>query len=295
VELSIFLFGLGVADYAPLIEAAEESGFAAVWLGDHLLAPGRSATRNPYGHDGRLGLDPQTPLADVWTTLAYAARSTSAISLATGVYVLPLRNVIVTARAAASLQTLSGGRLLFGVGTGWLREEFDAVGERFDDRGAWADEAIEALRLLWTGEMVSYDGRYVTVPPVIVAPGPERPIPIFGSGTSSEALARAARSCDGWFGPSTGLEQNVTARAEIESQRDRGAAVRPFTYVVRPDRPADDGTLAHYQEAGFTHLAFSLRQLGVGQRSGPDEQIEELRQAASRLGLVPRGRRVLTS
>src|SRR5207248_2246937 len=129
LELSVFVFGLDLPEYAPLIEAAEDSGYSAVWLGDHLVAPERSSSPNPYSASGHPGLDPLTPLADVWTVLAYAARSTSTIRLATGVYILPLRNVLVSARSAASVQALSGGRLVLGVGTGWLREEFDAVHE----------------------------------------------------------------------------------------------------------------------------------------------------------------------
>lgn len=288
MEFSIFLFGLGTREYTPLIEAAEASGFTAVWLGDHLVAPGGASTPNPYSSDHRPGMDPATPLADVWTTLAHAARSTSTIYLASGVYVLPLRNLIVSARAAASVQALSDGRLLFGVGTGWLREEFDAVGESFDGRGAWADEALEALRLLWSGELVSYDGGRLRFPPVQLAPGPERPIPIFGSGTSPRALARAAQWCDGWFGPSTALEHNLAARERIESHRERAQHARPFTYVVRPDGAASDDVVDRYQGAGFTHLAFSLAQLGLGQGVRPEERIDGLRDAAARLGLLPR-------
>jgi probable F420-dependent oxidoreductase len=285
LKLSIFLFGLALDEYAPLIETAESSGYSAVWLGDHLVSPEHPQTPNPYGSSGHPGLDPSTPIADVWTTLAYAARSTSTIRLGTGVYILPLRNVIVTARSAASVQELSGGRLLFGVGTGWLREEFDALHESFPDRGERADEIIAALRLLWSGEPVAYSGCHVSFPEVRLAPTVQRAIPILAGGTSRRALERAAQHCDGWFGPSCGLQQSIDARLHIEETRRRLASTRSFSYHVRPDEMLDERMLSRYRDEGFDQITVSLKQIARKTPTTLDQRIACIAEAAERFCL----------
>jgi probable F420-dependent oxidoreductase len=288
VHLSVFLFGLELQDYAPLIEAAEAHGYWGVWLGDHLVAPEHPVSDNPYSSNGRPGLDPLTPLADVWTVMAHAARSTSTIRLATGVYILALRNVVVTARSAASVQTLSDGRLVLGIGTGWLREEFAAVHESFSTRSARTDEMIDALRLLWTGDAVSYAGSQVAFDDIRLSPGVAIPIPIIAGGLAPRALDRAARACDGWFGPSCSLEQSMVARDEIERRRQRSGRHGPFTYHVRPDVPVDESVLGRYRDAGFDHVTLSLKQLGVEASSNLERRVAALTEAADRFGIAGR-------
>jgi probable F420-dependent oxidoreductase len=287
LELSIFLFGLGIREYTPLIEAAEDCGYSAVWLGDHLVAPEHTTSRNPYSDHRGAGFDPLTPLADVWTALAHAACSTTTIRLGTGVYILPLRDVFVSARAAASVQELSRGRVVFGVGTGWLREEFEAVGASFGDRAARTDEAIEAMRLLWTGRVVEYHGGHVSFPAVRLAPPIEVPIPVFGGGLSSRALERAARLCDGWFSPACSVELCAAAREEIEAHRRRIGRTSTFTYVVRPSHPVDAQVFAEFSDAGFDHLALSLKQLGSDAQATLAQRIATLQAVADRFGIRP--------
>src|SRR5438552_13802002 len=153
---SLNLFGLPPAEYAPLVVRAEELGFEAIWLADHLITPLEYAATYPYDDSGRPSYRPETPLADVWVTLGHLAALTKNIRLGTGVYILPLRNPFVTARAAMWAQSLSGGRLLFGVGTGWQREEFEVVGEQFDRRGARMDEILAIFEKLWSGGPVAH-------------------------------------------------------------------------------------------------------------------------------------------
>ena len=159
-------------------------------------------------------------MLDVWVNAAHLAAHTTTLKIGSGVLVLPLRSPFVTARAVASAQLLSGGRILLGVGTGWLREEFDAVGEDFDGRGRRTDEAIGILRRLWSGEVVEHDGESYSFGPVQFVPAVDPP-PVVVGGTSKPALRRAARLGDGWYGPSVPLEQSVAARDAIDEAARR--------------------------------------------------------------------------
>lgn len=253
MRLSLNLFGIPLDAYAPLAVAAERSGFDAVWLSDHLVTPIDWAPVYPYSSTGRPATYTEhTPLADVWATLGHLACATRSIGLGTGVYILPLRNPFVTARAAATVQQLSGGRLLLGVGSGWMREEFEAVGESFDDRGARMDEIVSILRKLWTGETVSHRGAHYDFAPVQLSPAAEPPPPVIVGGLTPPALRRAARIGDGWFAPACTLEEAIDARARIDTER-RGAGRDdlPFRIWVRLRDPWNAAERDAVRGAGF--------------------------------------------
>src|SRR3954466_14167595 len=147
-------YGLAVGDYPALARAAEERGFESIWLPDHLVIPQRVDSRYPYSADGDAGLTPATEILDPWVILSFIGAPPTRLRLGTYVSLLPLRHPFVTAKAAASVDVLSGGRLLMGVGAGWLAEEFDAAREPFAQRGKRTSEAIELMRALWTQEVV---------------------------------------------------------------------------------------------------------------------------------------------
>jgi probable F420-dependent oxidoreductase len=224
-------------------------------------------------------------VADVWTTIAHAARSTSRVKLATGVYILPLRDVFVTARAAASVQALSEGRFLFGVGTGWLKEEFEALGQPFEDRGARADELLDALGQLWRGEPIAYSGKHVSFEEVQFSP-PAIPIPIIVGGTSKSAVQRAATYGDGWFAPSGSLEGSVRIRDAIDAQRQMLGRHGEFTYYVRPEGDVDEDVFERYADAGFSNVTISLRQLAVSPGSSLAERVSAVERAGKRFELT---------
>ena len=267
-RLSLSVFGLPLESYAPIAAQAEQSGYDAVWLADHLVTPVEYASDYPYHPSGRVGFTSATPLADVWATLGYLSSSTSRIKLGTGIYILPLRNPFVTARGAATVQLLSGGRLLFGIGSGWLREEYAVVGEDFDNRGARMDEIAGILRRLWTGEVTAHNGEHYAFPELQITPALQPPPPIIVGGLTPPALRRAARIGDGWFGPACPLEEAVAARETIEAERRRlGRDDLPFSYHVRITDPWDAAERSAFAAAGFEDIiVFPGQLVSDGQR-----------------------------
>lgn len=182
-------------------QTAEEVGFDSLWAIEHVVVPKSYSSTYPYDEGGRLfkgasQLDHSDPL--IW--LAYAAAVTTRIRLATGILILPQRNPLILAKEIASLDRLCGGRFDFGIGVGWLREEFDALGVSFDRRGARTDEYIAALRVLWTEEEAEFHGEFVDFDPVYSQPKPiQQPVPILVGGHSDRAARRAGELGDVFF------------------------------------------------------------------------------------------------
>ena len=252
---SLTAFGFRPEEYVPLARAAEREGFEALWLGDHLISPAAYSSDYPYAPGGRgPGHAVETPMLDVFVNIGHLAAATTTLKLASGVLVLPLRSPFVVARAAATAQVLSGGRLLVGVGSGWLREEFEAVGEPFGGRGRRTDEAIGVLRKLWSGEVVEHVGEAYRFGPVRFVPPPEPPIPIVVGGLSKAAIRRAAHLGDGWFGPAVPLERAVAARDAIAAERAAAGRDDPFTSWARIGVPVDRDEVRRFLDAGFERL-----------------------------------------
>lgn len=277
LRLSLTLFGLPLDDYASIAATAEASGYDAIWLADHLVTPVQWEPTYPYHESGRpTGYGSHTPLADVWVTLGHLSCVTSRMSLGTGVYILPLRNPFVSARAAATVQQLSGGRLLLGVGAGWLPEEYAAVGESFEDRGARMDEIVDIMRKLWTGAPVEHRGEHYRFEAVQMSPPAQPAPPIVMGGITRSALQRAARLGDGWFGPVCTLEASMAARAAIEDQRHAlGRGHLPFRYWVRLTEPWNPAARDALLRAGFEDAVISLGQVVEVGRGGGAAAVAE--------------------
>ena len=161
-----------------------------------------SASRYPYSDDGQIAVPAAADWIDPMIGLSFAAAATSTIAIGTGVLLLPEHNPVVVAKQAATLDTLSRGRLTLGIGVGWSREEFDALGVPFERRGARTKEYVEAIRTLWRDDVASFDGEFVNFDAVRVNPKPvrDRRIPIVLGGNSDTALRRVAAWGDGWYG-----------------------------------------------------------------------------------------------
>jgi alkanesulfonate monooxygenase SsuD/methylene tetrahydromethanopterin reductase-like flavin-dependent oxidoreductase (luciferase family) len=147
-----------VAGYA---QAAESAGFESIWVFEHAVIPADYASRYPYNPEGRITIE-DDDLPDPLTLLAYLAGVTDRLRLGTGVLILPQRSPVLCAKECATIDSLSNGRMLLGIGVGWLREEAEAVGTSFDNRGARTDEAIEVMRTLWRDEEATFDGRFTS-------------------------------------------------------------------------------------------------------------------------------------
>ncbi|MBI3302869.1 MAG: LLM class F420-dependent oxidoreductase [Deltaproteobacteria bacterium] len=187
-------------DYVRVACRAEELGYHSFWLGDHIVIPERITAPYPYTADGSVGFPRRTSFPDPFVILGYLAAKTQKILLGTSVIIVPYRNPLHVAKAVTTVDFVSGGRFLFGVGVGWLKEEFEALGENFAERGKRTREYLQVMKALWKGEPVSFQGEFVRFPEVHAVPGPvQKPHPpiIFG-GESPAALRRVADLGDGW-------------------------------------------------------------------------------------------------
>jgi probable F420-dependent oxidoreductase len=184
-------------------EAAERLGFDSVWVAHHVTLPYERSSRYPYQHSGtELAMSPGMQWLDPLTTLAMVTGSTDRVRLGTSVLVLPYRNPVNLAAEAAALDVLSDGRFVLGVGAGWMKEEFRALGIDPAERGPRTDEHIQVLRTLWTEDPASFAGRFTSFEGIVLATTPrtEGGPPIWVGGNTDVALRRALRLGDGWHG-----------------------------------------------------------------------------------------------
>lgn len=179
---------------------AEQNGFESVWTVEHPAIPKGYRSEYPYSRDGRMPGDETAPVPDPLVWLTWVGAHTTTLRLATGVMILPLRNPVVLAKECATLDMLTGGRFILGVGVGWLHEEFDAIGVGWDGRGAHTDDSIAALRALWTTEVSTHRGTHSSFTEIHSFPKPAgATIPIVVGGHSRPAARRAGRLGDGFF------------------------------------------------------------------------------------------------
>jgi probable F420-dependent oxidoreductase len=236
---------------AKVARAAEAAGFESVWTGEHVVLPDPQAPPSPA--------PPQHPMLDPAVALAFLAAHTERLRLATGIIILPQRNPVVLAKELASVDVLSRGRLIVGVAAGYLKPEFDAVGARFDDRGARTDEYIDALRSLWTEEKPSFSGKTLRFGGIDAQPRPvQKPHPpIVVGGTSPAALRRAALRGNGWYGFLRDLDATRADLAGLAAARRdvvRPAALGPLEISVTPLPRIDLDTVQRYRDLGVERL-----------------------------------------
>jgi probable F420-dependent oxidoreductase len=202
MKYGVSLSGLGARHYPEVAAEAEAVGFESLWMPEHLIFPVEMPPEYSYTEDGYPPMNSKLPTFDPWVVLGAVASRTETIRLATGVYILPLRHPIGVARSVVTLDRMSGGRVVLGIGVGWLSDEFDIVGEQFRDRGRRTDEMIDLMRALWSEEVIEHHGEFYDIPPVYFEPKPihrAAGIPIIVGGTSKGALRRAGRLGDGWI------------------------------------------------------------------------------------------------
>lgn len=205
-----------LAEFAQLAEA---NGFESLWTVEHVVVPAGYESAYPYSRSGKMPGGEDLPIPDPLVWLSYAAGVTSRIRLATGILILPQRNPVVLAKEVATLDVLSGGRVTLGVGVGWLQEEFDALGVPFAERGARTDEAIDALRCLWTQDEPTFSGRFWSFERAKSYPKPAQPggVPVVVGGHSKAAARRAGRLGDGFFPGRGALDELAPLLAEMRS------------------------------------------------------------------------------
>lgn len=251
--------------------AAEAAGFDSLWAVDHVVMPRRVESkyvlpRKPATIADDAVAELLSPNFELMTTLAFASAVTERIKLGTSVAVLPIRNAVLNARQLATVDRYSCGRLLYGVGVGWLKEEADAMNMPWDRRGARSDEHIALLRALWTapGRHVEFHGEFWDIPPMDPEPRPvQQPIPILVGGHSEAALDRAVRLGDGWIAADVSADRLTEMLPSLRAAADRHGrdlATIPI-YCSTGRRPSSLDQLRRYEDLGVHSVQVGLEEL----------------------------------
>jgi probable F420-dependent oxidoreductase len=241
---------------------AEERGFASLWIPEHVVLFDDYQSSYPYAGDGKIPVGGEHGMLDVFTTLAFMAAATSTIRLGSGICLVPQRNPVYTAKEVATVDWLSNGRVDFGIGVGWLAEEFAAVAAPFEHRGSRADEYLAVIRSLWCDPISEHHGAYYDLeacrqyPKPVQLPHP----PIHVGGESDVALRRVARHAQGWYGfnllPDAMPERLATLDRLLESEhrtRDEiTVSICPYL------QPMDDDAPKRYEDVGVDQLILML-------------------------------------
>ena len=255
---SVNLHTCGYPDAAARIgRAAEAAGFESLWVADHVVLPDPPVAGRPMAPDMRL-LDPIV-------SLTFLAAHTKHIRLATGVIILPQRQALVLAKQLASLDVLSNGRLIFGLGVGWCEPEMRSVGAPFAERGRVADDYLAAMRAVWTQPKPSYKGPYVSFDSVQAMPRPvQAPVPIVVGGRTAPAYRRAVTQGHGWYGFSMSVDDTqkvLAALRDTAKKQSRPAELGRLEISITPpgfDVP-DRATIDAYAAAGVDRLVLRPR------------------------------------
>ncbi|MEZ4334098.1 MAG: TIGR03619 family F420-dependent LLM class oxidoreductase [Myxococcota bacterium] len=240
-------------DLLELAPVIEESGFEGILLADHVFAPEAYASRYPYDPSGEPPFDSETPLPEVFSTICALAMVTRRLRFVPNVYVLPMRHPIEVAKGLSTAAVLSKNRVVFGIGAGWLREEFEGLGQPFAARGRRMDEQIPIVRKLLEGEVVEADGEFYRFGPLRMNPVPTRRVPFWIGGMNAAALRRAARYGDGWTGAGTSFEQTVAVLTELRRcRRELGRDQAPFDCVIPLTEPLPPDKMKRLFDLGMT-------------------------------------------
>ena len=278
---------LGTLEVAKRLgQAADQYQFDSVWVTDHIVIPRATGSKYPYAADGRLDLEAAAHYLEPLTVMGFLAGVTERPASGSSILVLPYRNPILTAKMVATLDVMSKGRVILGVGVGWMREEFEALGvTTYEQRGAVTDEYIQILRGLWTQEWPSFRGRFYAFDEVRFFPKPvQKPHPpIWIGGHTQAAIRRAARLGDGWhpigLRPPAGLhpEEFERAAGQLRAQakeagRDPWSVTLSFRAPIRfadgeagasrvpftGSSPQIIEDIRTYQRLGVRHLIFDF-------------------------------------
>lgn len=265
-----------------VVQHAEAAGIESVWTFEHVIVPVQYESTYPYDRSGKMPIQPEGWFIDPLISLAHVAAATKTIRLGTGVNIFPQTNPLLFAKQVASIDRLSAGRLILGLGIGWLAEEYQAMGTPFARRGARFDDYLEAVKKVWTGGVVEHESDFVSWHGFKSHPTPfqEPHPPILMGGTTSKTLERVVKVAQGWYAPS---DSQTLLRAKLDELRQLAdAAGRPFDSIdittswrmsARPD------ALPELEELGINRV---VALLGATGESDPKKAIDLI---ASRAGL----------
>jgi probable F420-dependent oxidoreductase len=271
-------------EFTAVARQAEALGFHSAWVTDHVVMPDRVDSVSPYG-GGAWRYPTTSQWFDPLVTLGWVGAVAPHLELGTTVLVLPLRQPLLIAKQIATLDRMSNGRVLLGIGVGWMKEEFDRIGPEWEHRGSRSEEMVHIMRMLWKGGPVTFSGRHFQLSESTMHPTPIRgEVPVFWGGHSEASLRHVARMGDGWHPTGIGLDTFVEAKNRLAALcHDHGRDPASVTIVVRAGRqmPLTEESIVALHEHGVQHLV-------VTPPDGTEACFEELRRIAVLAKLTPR-------
>lgn len=222
MKLGLIPVNIGMNDpdhITGMAQLAEAAGFESVWTFEHVIVPLDYQSKYPYNSSGKMGAAPETNLVDPLIALTAIAAVTKTIRLGTGVNILSQTNPLLFAKQTASLDFMSGGRFMLGVGIGWLQEEFIAMGTPFEKRGARFDDYVVAMRKVWSGDVVEHQSEFLNWSGFKSYPLPKQnPLPVIMGGNKGKILERIARFGNGWFVPGSDPAELVNQLSQLQAE-----------------------------------------------------------------------------
>ncbi|MDY6995508.1 MAG: TIGR03619 family F420-dependent LLM class oxidoreductase [Actinomycetota bacterium] len=260
---------MNTTDAVPLARMLDDAGYDGMVTSDHMIYPRQLQSTYPDSDSGSPPWAPETPWPDAWVLTGAMAAVTRRLRFSNAVYIAPARPLLEVAKQVATASVIAGGRVSLAVGVGWMREEYDLMGQDFATRGKRLDEMIPALRALWRGGWVSWDGEHYQVPEMMIEPHPPRPVPILAGGESEAALRRAARLCDGWVGYAYSLEEATRYAHRLTDLRTRyGRGDEPFEILLALLDPPSPELYLRARDAGITAVMCAP---WMGAQAGPGD------------------------
>ncbi len=278
-----------VAHLTALAPVADECGWHAMSFSDHVVHPETISTPYPYTKDGTRRWQAFTDWPDPWVTIGALSAITKRLHFTNNVFVLPMRNPFLVAKAISTAAVISNNRVTAAFGVGWSRDEFGLMQQEFGSRGKRADEMVEILRLLWSGDWVEYKGEHYQFDRLEMNPAPDQSIPIWFGGISDPAMKRAARLADGWV---TDLQTSAEIISSIERikewRREYGREQLPFDVMATPSDAYDIDSYKKLADAGVTHILTMPWPFYHGDTDDLQQKIDGVRRYADDI-IVPMG------
>jgi len=246
-------------------QTAENAGVESVWTFEHVIVPNEYESRYPYSPNGKMGTTPETNFIDPLIALTVVAANTSKLRLGTGVNILSQSNPLLLAKQAASLDLISNGRFMLGVGIGWLQEEFLAMGTPFERRGARFDDYVQAMKKVWSGDVVEHKSDFVQWTGFKSHPLPvQTPFPVHIGGSKGKAFERLAKYAEGWFAPTANIDQLSTLLKPLEQACEAEGRDVSTVEVSCMWIPAAEGidSVKRYEDLGVSRLIVPAMALG---------------------------------
>jgi probable F420-dependent oxidoreductase len=270
-----------VADLKKLAITADSFGWEAMSFSDHVVNPEKLNTPYPYTENGERRWQPFTDWPDPWVMIGALASITTKLKFTNNIFVLPMRNPFLVAKAISTAAIISDNRVIPAIGVGWSKDEFELLQQDFHTRGKRADEMIEIMRLLWTGELVEYQGNHYQFPPLEMNPAPSAYIPIWVGGISDAAMRRAARIGDGWVTDLQTSEDILASIAKIQQyRREHGREDRPFSVMATPSDAFTPDAYRRLEDGGVSHILTQPWPFYHGDTQDLDKKIDGIKRYA---------------